>query len=184
MIFPSTAYTPPNDRGYCVKMTNRISKIHQTYALIGGGTGLVGGISVAATVGSPLPILRLLGADAILPPLWIMGILWLSGYVLLGATAGYALAGSAGGPYREAPLWRGLTFLVVEVTFSFAWYSLSFGSFLLFPAWICLSLGVAAGVMCVLSWYALHRIPAYVCGGVTLWLLGLAIYHVIVILHN
>jgi hypothetical protein len=93
-----------------------------------------------------LPILHLLGADALLPPLWIMGLLWLTGYVLLGAAAGYAFACSTGGPYGEASLWRGLTFLVAEVTFSFAWYSLSFGSFLLFPAWICLLLGVAAGL--------------------------------------
>ena len=165
-------------------MTKRIGKIHKTYALIGGGTGFAGGICLTAAVGSPLPILRLLGADALLPPLWIMGLLWLAGYVLLGAAAGYALACSTGGPYGEAPLWRGLTFLVAEVTFSFAWYSLSFGSFLLFPAWICLLLGVAAGVTCLLSWYALYRLPAYVCGGVTLWLLCMAIYHVVVILHN
>ena len=142
-------------------MTKRIGKIHKTYALIGGGTGFVGGICLTAAVGSPLPILR-----------------------LLGAAAGYALACSTGGPYGEAPLWRGLTFLVAEVTFSFAWYSLSFGSFLLFPAWICLLLSVAAGVTCLLSWYALYRLPAYVCGGVTLWLLCMAICHVVVILHN
>ena len=142
-------------------MTKRIGKIHKTYALIGGGTGFVGGICLTAAVGSPLPILR-----------------------LLGAAAGYAFACSTGGPYGEASLWRGLTFLVAEVTFSFAWYSLSFGSFLLFPAWICLLLGVAAGVTCLLSWYALYRLPAYVCGGVTLWLLCMAICHVVVILHN
>ena len=102
-------------------MTKRIGKIHKTYALIGGGTGFVGGICLTAAVGSPLPILRLLGADALLPPLWIMGLLWLTGYVLLGAAAGYAFACSTGGPYGEASLWRGLTFLVAEVTFSFAW---------------------------------------------------------------
>lgn len=167
-----------------MKMTNRVGKIHKTYVLVGGGVGLIGGISVAAIVGSPLPILRLLGADALLPPLWIMGILWLAGYILLGAAAGYALACPVGGPYGEVPLWRGLTFLVAEVTFSFAWYSLSFSSFLLFPAWICLALGVAAGVMCMLSWYGLHRVASLVCGGVTLWFLYLAICHLIVILHN
>lgn len=165
-------------------MTNRMGKIHKTYALIGGGIGLAGGISVAATVGNPLPILRLLGAEAILPPLWILGISWLAAYALLGAAAGYALACPVGGPYGEAPLWRGLTFLVAEVTFSFAWYSLSFSSFLLFPAWLCLALGVAAGVACLLAWYPRYRAPSFACGGVTLWLLYLAVSHVIVILHN
>ena len=167
-----------------MKMTNSFGKIHKTYALIGGGAGLLMAVSVTATAGNPLPILRLLGADALLPPLWLMGIFWLAGYTLLGAAAGYALACPGGGHSREAALWRGLTFLVVEVTFSFAWYRLFFGSFLLLPAWLCLAVGVAAGAVCFLSWLRTHPLPAWVCGGVTVWLICLLLCHVSVILHN
>jgi tryptophan-rich sensory protein len=167
-----------------VKMTNSFGKIHKTYALIGGGAGLLMAVFVAATVGNPLPVLRLLGADVFLPPLWLTGLLWLAGYILLGAAAGCALACPTGGPYRETPLWRGLTFLVVEITFSFAWYRLLFGSFLLLPAWLCLAAGVAAGVVCFLSWISVHPLPAWLCGGVTAWLFCLLLCHVAVILHN
>ena len=167
-----------------MKLTKRIGKVHKTYAWIGGGAGLLAAISVAATVGSPLPILRLLGAGEILPPVWILGLLWLTGYGILGGAAGYALACVVGRASREVWIWRGLTFLVVEITFSFAWYSLSFGSFHLLSAWICLVLGVAAGCICTVSWLPVRRVPALLCGGVTLWLAYLALCHLVVILHN
>ena len=185
IFWVSLAYTLGNPWEVIrVKMTNSFGKIHKTYALIGGGTGLFMAVFVAATVGNPLPILRLLGADLFLPPLWLAGLLWLAGYALSGAAAGWALACSAGGPSRETAVWRGLTFLVAEVTFSFAWYRLLFGSFLLLPAWLCLAAGVAAGVVCFLSWISVHPLPAWLCGGVTAWLFCLLLCHVAVILHN
>ena len=167
-----------------MKMTNRIGKVHKTYVLIGGGMGVLSGIAVAVTVGSPLPVLRLWGADVLLPPLWILGILWLAGYALLGGAAGYAWGCPGGGPHREMPLWRGLTFLVVEVTFSFAWYSLSFGSRLLLPGGLCLVASVAAGGLCLAAWWWSFRGAAILCGGGTLWLLYVTLCHLFVILHN
>ena len=167
-----------------MKLTKRIGKVHKTYAWIGCGMGLLAAVAVASTVGSPLPILHLLGAGEILPPVWILSVLWLMGYGILGGAAGHVLACAAWSSFREAVIWRGLTFLVIEVTFSFAWYSLSFGSFHLVIAWICLMLGVVAGGICTLSWFSVQRIPAMLCGGVTLWFLYLALCHLVVILHN
>ena len=167
-----------------MKMTNSFGKIHKTYAAIGGGAGLfIGGI-VTVTVGSPLPVLRLLGGGAVLPPLWLMGLLWFMGYALAGAAVGMALPCIGMGAVREAHVWRGLTFLVLEVTFSFAWYSLSFGSFLLFPAWFCLLAGIGAGIICTLSWFRVYRLSCAAVGAVTVWLIYLALCHAIVILHN
>ena len=167
-----------------MKMTKRIGKVHKTCALIGGGIGLLMAVSVAAVVGSPLPVIRLLEADALLPPLWLMGLLWLMGYVLLGMAAGWAWGTRSPVPHGEISLWRGLTLLVVEVAFSFAWYRLSFGSLLLLPAGLCLVIGVATGVACTASWCQAYRSSAILCGGVTLCLFCLLLCHLVVILHN
>ena len=165
-------------------MMRQVGKVHKTYALIGGALALVGSIAVASAVGSPLPVLRILGADAILPPIWFLGLLWLVGYALLGASAGYVLACLSGGPCGDTPIWKGLTCWVVAFTFSFAWYCLSFGSCLLFRAGICLLVGVAAGVACTVSWLRVHRLPALFCGGATLWMLYLFLCHLVVSLHG
>lgn len=167
-----------------MKMMKHIGKVHKTYALVGGGLCLAGSIAVASAVGSPLPVLRILGAEAILPPIWFLGLLWLVGYALLGAAAGYVLACLSGGSCHDTPVWKGLTFWVVEVTLSLAWYCLSLGSCLLFFAGICLLFGVAAGVICVLSWFRAYRLPSLLCGAVTLWLFYLLLCHLVVVLHN
>ena len=165
-------------------MTKYFVKFHKTYTLIGGGTGLLGAVCVRMAVGNPLPVLRLLGADAILPPLWLMGLLWLAGYILIGCAAGYILSCPSGGAYRDLLRWRGMTFLVVAVTFSFAWYSLLFGSFLLIPSWRCLFLAAGAGTLCTLSWLPACKLPAGVSAGVTLWFIILFLVQFAVILHN
>lgn len=163
-------------------MTRYFGKLHKTYALIGGGAVLLSALCLCLTVGSPLPILRLLGAGALLPPLWIVGLLWLFGYALAGASAGYVLACAGKGASRSAHGWRGVTFLTLEVTLSFAWYSLLFQSFLLLPSWFCLLLAVGAGFACTLSWFSVSRPAAVASGGLTLWFFCLLLIQLAVML--
>ncbi len=165
-------------------MTNRMGKTHKTYCLIGGGIGLISAVSVACAAGSPLPVLRLLGAGAVLPPLWFMALLWLAAYALAGASAGYFFACPPMGGEGEGRRWRGMTFLVLAVTFSFAWYSLFFGSFLLLPSWLCLLLSIASGAVCVLTWLPVCKTAAWMAAGVTLWCLYVWVSQTVVILHN
>ncbi len=165
-------------------LTNRISKIHKTYVLIGGGVGILLALFPLWIVGNPLPVLYLLKADTLLPPLWLMGLLWLGVYAFLGIAAGYALACPNRSGTWNALCWRGMTFLVVEVTFSLSWYSLLFGSFLLFPAWLCLFGAVGAGGLCALSWSRFHKLPAVLSLAGALWHLWLLLLQFSVILHN
>jgi hypothetical protein len=49
-----------------------------------------------------------------------MVLLWLGVYALAGASAGYLFACPPMGGEGEGKRWRGMTFLVLSVTFSFA----------------------------------------------------------------
>ena len=167
-----------------MKMTGSFGKIHKTYALVGACSGLAAAVFLRLTVGSPLPILRLLGAEALLPPLWLVGILWLLSYALAGVSVGYILACRAGGGDRDALRWRGITFLILAVTLSFAWYSLLFSSFLLLPSWICLLLATSSALLCTLSWRMVDPLATVAAGGLALWLLLLALTQLMVTLHN
>ena len=68
-------------------LTNRIGRIHKTLCLTGGAVGLLLALFPLWFVGKPLPILYLLRADTLLPPLWLMGLLWLGVYALWGGAA-------------------------------------------------------------------------------------------------
>ena len=175
----------PNRKGIvAVNLTKDMGKTHKTCALIGACAGLAAAVCLRLTVGSPLPILRLLGADTLLPPLWLVGILWLLSYALAGASVGYILACRPGGGDCDALRWRGITFLILAVTFSFAWYSLLFSSFLLLPSWICLLLAAASALLCTLSWRSVNLLPTVAAGGLALWHLLLVLTQLMVILHN
>ena len=165
-------------------LTNRIGRIHKTLCLTGGAVGLLLALFPLWFVGKPLPILYLLRADTLLPPLWLMGLLWLGVYALWGVAAGGALACRGHGCHADALLWRGMTFLVVAVTFSLAWYSLLFGSFLLLPSWLCLGGAAVSGVLCARSWLPVYRISAVLSLAGVLWHGWLLLLQLSVILHN
>lgn len=165
-------------------LTNRIGNIHKTSWLLGGGAGILLALLPLWFAGKPLPILYLLGADTLLPPLWLMGLLWLGVYALLGAAAVLALACQSRGSHADALLWRGMTFLVVEITFSLAWYSLLFGSFLLLPSWLCLVGAAVSGTLCLLSWLPLRNLSALLSLAGILWHIWLLLLQLAVILHN
>ena len=69
----------------------------------GGGIALAAALFTRLRVGSPLPLLHLLNADSILPPLWLTGLCWLSSFFLSGCAAGFILNCRTGGC---AAAWR------------------------------------------------------------------------------
>ena len=152
--------------------------------LIGGGLTLAAALLMGLSVGSALPAIHALRAEAILPPVWLMSLLWLSSFALLGGALGYLLSCPSGGALREARLWRGATFLVLTVTLALVWYSLLFGKLLLLPSWLCLLLAAAASLTCALSWWPISRGAALIAGGCSLWQLSLFFWQFAIIIHN
>jgi hypothetical protein len=160
-----------------------MGRLQRTGMLVGGGLGLAAGIALRGAAGSPLPVLRLLGADALLPPLWLVGLLFLAGYVLAGGAAGYLASCPVGGGRREAHLWRGGTFLALAVGLSFCWYSCLFSSFLLLLSWLCLLAAVGFALLCGLSWWRLNRLCALAVGMMGGWFLCLSLFQLALLLH-
>ena len=152
-----------------------VSRLQKTGMAVGGGAGLLGAVALRGAAGSPVPVWRLLGADALLPPLWLMGLVWLAVYVLAGGAAGYLATCSAAGGRREALLWRGGTFLALALGLSFCWYSCLFASFLLLLSWICLAAAVFFAVLSTVTWWQLSRPCALAVGLMGAWFLCLAL---------
>ena len=165
------------------KGMGRMGSLQRTGMLAGGGVGLLAGLALRGAAGSPLPVLRLLGADALLPPLWLLGLLWLAGYALAGGAAGCLAACPVRGGQREAALWRGGTFLALAVGLSFCWYSCLFASFLFFLSWLCLLAAAGLAFLCTLSWWRSDRLCSLAVGAVTVWFLFLLFLQTVLFLH-
>lgn len=137
-------------------------------ALVGGGTTIAIALMTRLTVGSPLHTLHRF-PNILLPPLWLLSLLWLGSFALLGAAVGNLLACPHGNPQNEASLWRGSTFMVLAVMFALDWYTLFFGKLLLLPSSLCLLLSAAAATLCACAWFSLRKGAAIAAFLFSLW---------------
>ena len=137
--------------------------------LVGGGVVLAAALLTRLTVGNPLMILHKLGALGNLPPLWLLGFIWLTLYLLVGASTGYLLSCPSGKNGREASLWRGCTFMVLAVVLSLVWFTLLFGKFWLLPSWLCLCLAFVCAAICAVSWWQVGKGPAIIIWLFAIW---------------
>ena len=123
-------------------------------ACIGAGAVTAAVLLTRVAVGSPWEVLHRLSTATLLPPLWLMSLLWVASFVLVGGAAGILLSSPEGSAVRQAHLWRGSTFLSLAVVFALAWYTLLFGKHWLLLSALLLLLAAAASLICAISWRA------------------------------
>lgn len=128
----------------------------RTAALICGGLAALAALIVRLRTGSPLPVLHLLKLHIQLPPLWLLGILWLGGPFLFGYMTGRIWTRPAPGVHRSAWRWRGTLYGLTALLLSLLWYPLVFASTLLWLSWLCLLLATGASLLCTLCWVRVH----------------------------
>ena len=167
------------------EMTRQIGKGRTPSSVwVGGILSLILAIMVACLVGSPVEAVHLLEASELLPPLWLLGLLWFLWFFLLGAAVGWLLAGTSGGSHREALLWRGSTCIVLAAALSFLWYALLIGRLSLWLSLLCLPIAMCLSFFCAMSWWGLKKAASLVALGYGLWLLVLFFYQLSVALRT
>lgn len=164
-------------------MTNSMHKMNKIAMLVGGVCLVVMGLLVKGTVSSPLILLHQWNALDCLPPMWLLRLLWMSGYFLMGSVWFGVLGMKACGAEGEILRYKGSMFLVLAVFFSFVWYLLLFGMQAAFLSW--LSLGIAI-LMALIAAVCYCRVTALAGLGIALtliWWVYLFLGQVVVMLH-
>ncbi len=153
--------------------------------MIGGGIGVGLLLFGRLLCESPRVAWHRLGCGAVLPPLWLLGCLYLAWGFLLGATAGYLIAGGGTASRRtaggEAALWRGCTALCLTYMLTLGWYLLFFGKCSLLISLLCLVLTGAAAAAGAVSLGGLSLVGAVIPGGYVLWVVYLLFSQIAVI---
>ncbi|MBR3893738.1 MAG: tryptophan-rich sensory protein [Clostridia bacterium] len=85
---------------------------------------------VRAGVGSPYETIHAMGIAEIIPPVWIMTLLWTLSFLIVGCAAGFVLAFRTCG--RDTEKYRGGMFFVLLAVLEICWYPLFFGAHLVF----------------------------------------------------
>ncbi len=155
----------------------------RTSALIGGGIGGLAVLTVRFVTESPWTVFHRLSAGDILPPLWLLGLLWFAIPILCGLGAGLLWADIPASGEAGASFWRGCTCLVLSLMCMLAWYALLFGKCSLFFSGLCLLAAMLCSCLCVLAWKSFSIGAVLLVGGNTLWCLALFLMQLGVALH-
>ena len=147
-------------------------------ALIVGGIVAVCGICVRLWWGSPNPALTQLGIRHLIPPVWLMGLLWTLWYFALGAALGAVLCVHGG---CSIAAWRGACFFLLMIGVGFLWYPLYFVRQNALLALLVILATLFCAVLCALSWQGIATAAAAVLWLHVLWLLYMLVLQLICI---
>lgn len=149
----------------------------------GGGITLAAALFTRLRVGSPLPLLHLLNADSILPPLWLTGLCWLSSFFLSGCAAGFILNCRTGGC---AAAWRlrGAVYGLLSLFAGLGWYPLLFAAQALWLSWLCLLAAALSGILCLACWVRVRRRVLLFLLPAAMWMCCLTVLQLVVLLRR
>ncbi len=153
-------------------------------ARIGGGVAVAAAVAVRVATGGASVMWHRWGAGAVLPPLWVLSLLWLGGFFAVGATVGGLVLAPRRGPAWEAAMWRGCTCLIVSLGGALMWYALLFEKGTAVLSWLCLPVAAAAAVAGGMAWQRVDRRGALIAYGWAIWLALLFCAQGAVMLHN
>ncbi len=156
---------------------------HSIAVWITGGALVGGALLFCAAMGSPLPTLHRLMALDILPPVWILSLIWLVGLFTVGAVAADMLTCPRGGRVMEASVWQGCAWLALSLALTVAWYALLFARFSLLASWISLLLAVGSTFLCCMAFWRTHWTYGIWVGGYCLWLAALCALQLVIMLR-
>ena len=150
------------------------------------GGGLAAGVALAIRLwaGSPHTLIHALGAGALIPPVWLLGLLWLAGFFLFGCAGGLVLCDRGGGPARSVWRFRGGMYFLLSLFLGLLWYPLLFRAQALWLSWLMLGLCIVMAVLCLFSWVRVRRICLLFGGLYILWLVFLFFLQLAVNLHG
>ena len=112
------------------------------WMILMGGSLMVGGILVRFFVGSPYTLLMSLGVTDMVPPSWLMALLWTVSFLVVGCAAGFAFGYRSRG--CEVDKYKGGMLFVLLAVLELCWYPTFFGA-----AWLFLSVLESILILCL-----------------------------------
>ncbi len=151
-----------------------------TCALIVGGVLALFGMGVRLWCGTPNEGILQMGIRHLLPPVWLMGLLWTLWYFALGAVLGatlYAYGSNCIGA------WRGGFFFLLMLFAGYLWYPLFFMRQSMLLALLVLLAVIVCAAFCALQWQGISLASGVVMWVHVLWLLYMLVLQLICVFN-
>lgn len=149
-------------------------------AICGAATVLIS-VIIRGICGSPYRCINFLNLYGILPPVWLMSLLWLAWHFIIGAVMGAVM--SSRDLNCEVSKYRGGMFWILVVVMGFIWYPMFFCAQLIFLALLDVLLVLCLTVICALDFIRVYRICGVLMFAYAIWLLWMFALNFRAILH-
>ncbi len=140
------------------------------------------GITVRSVVGSPYLFLFSLGVKELVPPAWLMTVLWTVSFFVIGCSFGFVLCYRACG--RECEKYKGGMLFVLLIVLELCWYPLFFAGHMVFLSGLCSVLILCLSVATAVNFFRVSFFPGGLMALHSIWLCYFLILNFAVLFHS
>lgn len=124
---------------------------------------------VRAAVGSPYRVISYCGLQNIIPLVWVMVLVWIVFYILLGGAYGSVMGCVC--CHDDALRYKGGMLFVLMMALGYVWYPLFFGAAALFAALFVCEAVLILSVMCAILFMRVRKWAGWVMVLYSIWML-------------
>lgn len=140
------------------------------------------GIPIRIGVGSPYRTIRILGIEDLLPPVWLLTMLWMLAAFTVGCAAGFVIAYRVGG--RREEKYRGCLYFVLLAIVELCWYPTLFGGQLVFLSVLESILALCLSLAVTFSFYRVTKFAGMIFLLHDIWLVYMLILNFAILFHG
>ena len=163
-------------------LNSEIEQSNPIVMLVLGGLMTFAGILMRGCVGSPYRTMLELGIADLVPPVWIMTLLWSVAFFTVGAAAGFILA------YRVCPdrgeKYKGCMLFVLLAVLELCWYPTFFGANLVFLSVLESILILCLGIAVTVSFSRVSKFAGAILVFHDVWLVYMLIMNFSILFRN
>ncbi len=158
-----------------------LSQSSVALALFGGALLASLGIVCRAMTGSPYRVILELGVGELIPPVWLMTLLWTASFFLVGAATGFVLGYRMQGSREEK--YKGGMYAILLCALELTWYPTLFGAALVFVSTlICLCI-LMASIAATVSFFRVSSFAGTILVFHDVWLAYMLMLNIAVLFH-
>jgi tryptophan-rich sensory protein len=166
---------------WCRRIRCAMNECSAVALLIGAGALMLCGVIVRGVCGSPYQSGMMMHFGRVIPPVWLMTLLWMTWYALLGAAFARVMFDRRCDGYTETVKYRGGMAYLAMLFLGFLWYPLFFAAgAVLFSAVLLIAI-LALCLACAIAYLSVCRPAAIILFCHAAWLLWLAVINIAVL---
>lgn len=163
-------------------LSRELENSHPFGMILAGSLCMLGGIILRGCAGAPYPVILELGIGELIPPAWIMALLWTVSFFTIGCAAGFVLCYRMAGRGEEK--YKGSMLFLLLYAAELCWYPALFAARLVFFSTLLCFLILCISVWVTACFYRVTKLAGFLLLLHDVWLIYMLILSFAVLFHG